>query len=846
MIKKIYSSLEKIGLKNYSTKVLFFFSIIFLIAFSVTETFFVLYQFKEEKNLIDVGLYNATKIRASLMEKRLQKLKSTLSTVYYSESNLKKLLRLKYITGLLYNGKKYGLFPDCNLRFYNYKYCKNEGVILIKVKKNFIVAVKKNLIEDILDPNKGMISLYSPVFYLGVVSPKENQICAFYKIKNSNIGVSGCVDKIEVFKGILLKNLIEGTLFFAIFVTIGYIFLRLTNRIILYPINSLKEKVLAAKIQGIDNVEFSLEGEVKDEFGKLALLMEEMRLSILRYQNQMDLVMETTSKMISITNDIEKFTKFVIDSLENIFTYVIGNVAYIDDYYEQNKKISIYSEKFKKNKIDEELILNVINKTEKDKPKIWKEKGKYIFVYKKDIDSTINISYALVSRIEISDRDMKYINIVLSHLIYSIHLIHLANYDGLTRLLNRRAVIKRAQELLKDAIENEKDFSIIILDLDDFKSINDTYGHLVGDEVLKTVASMLREAFGKKGIIGRLGGEEFMIVLPDTPLEDAVILARNFQEELKSKDMEIDDYIINITASFGVASLNEHGEDLYELIRAADISLYKAKREGKDQVISLDKNSLDMLFVKEFKGRKELEKVLSEENIIPFFQPIHSAENKEIIGYEVLARIKSKHGYIPAEKFIKDIIKFGLSEKLDFIVQKKALEILSGKETGNKKIFINLSKTYIHDLRNITKFLQLCENYNIDTKNIVFEITEEEAIVDVDVVKKFISLAREKGINFALDDFGAGYSTFSYIKYFDIDFIKIDGSLIKRVHRDRDRQIILEGIVHISKKKGIKTIAEKVDNDKDFITLRFIGIDYVQGYYLSKPSPDLENSYTLN
>ncbi|NPA51588.1 MAG: bifunctional diguanylate cyclase/phosphodiesterase [Aquificae bacterium] len=845
MAKKFYLLLEKIGFKNYSTKVLFFFSIIFLIAFFITETIFVIYQFKKEKNLIDTGLYNATKIRASLIEQRLEKLKATLSTIYYSEENIKKLLRLQYVTGILFEGKKYGLFPECKLNFSNYKFCKKENIILIRVKRDFIVAVKKYLIEDILSPKEGMVSLYSPEFYLGIVRPQENKICVFYKIKNSNLGVSGCVDKFEVFKSILLKNIAEGTLFFTIFIIIGYIFLKMTNRIILYPINSLKEKVITAKIQGIDKVEFYLEGDVKDEFGKLALLMEEMRLSILRYQNQMDLVMETTSKMVSITNDIEKFTKFVIDNLESIFTYVIGNVVYIDDYYEVDKKLVIFSKKFQKNNIKEDSIKEILAKAKENELEIFQQKGKYILTYKKNIENSITIEYGLVSRIEISERDLKYINIVISHLIYSIHLIHLANYDGLTRVLNRRAVIKKAQMALEEALKKGESFSLIILDLDDFKSINDTYGHIVGDEVLKKVSSMLRDSFGKRGIVGRLGGEEFIVVLPNTSLEDAVILARNFQEELKSKDMEIEDYVISVTASFGVAGLNEHGKDLYELIRAADISLYKAKREGKDQVISLDRDSLDMLFIKEFKGRKELEKALSKENIVPFFQPIFSTETKEILGYEALARIKSNQGFIPAEKFIKDIIKFGLSEKLDFIIQEKVLKTLAEKNI-NKKIFINLSKTYIHDLRNIDKFLNLCREYNIDTKNIIFEITEEEAIVDVDIVRKFILIAKEKGISFALDDFGAGYSTFSYIKHFNIDYIKIDGSLIKRIHRDRDKQIILEGIVHISKNKGIKTIAEKVESYKDFITLRFVGVDYVQGYFLSKPSPNLEQDYTFN
>ena len=844
MEKKIYSILEKLGFRTYSTKVLLFFSIIFLIAFSITQTLFVAYQFFNEKNILETGLYNAAKIRASLIEKRLTKLKNTFATLNPQESNIKKLLKLPYITGVVYKGKKYGIVPYCDgltKKNLDFIFCKNDRVIIVKVRPDFLVSVKQTYIDDILDPAKGMISVYNPVFHLGVYQNNGSGfICKFYKIKNSNIGLSGCISKIHLLKTILIKNLITGTVFFAIFLTVGYLFLRLTNKIILYPINVLKEKVLNAKIQGLDKVDFNMDIDIKDEFGKLALLLEEMRLSNLRYQHQMNLVMETTSKMISITNDIEKFTRYVINRLEDIFSYITGNVVYIEDYYETDRKIAVYSDKFKKNKIKEDFIKELIEKTEQNSSKLWNHKGRYVYVYRKKIDNVLELSYALVSRIEPSEKDLKYIDIILSHLVYSINLINLANYDGLTRLLNRRAVLKQAQKALEKCKSEEKPFSLIIVDLDDFKAINDTYGHIVGDKLLREIGKILREHFSKVGIIGRLGGEEFIVVLPGHPLEDAVILARTLQQELHDRDFSIEDYVINITASFGVASLNEHGSDLYELMRAADLSLYKAKREGKNQVIALDKNSIDMVFVKEFKGRKELENAISEDSIVPFFQSIHKAENKEILGFEVLARIKTDEGYIPAEKFIEDIIKFGLSDKLDLIVQQKALEKLSEIELGESKIFFNLSKIYIHDIRNVYRFIDMCHDHGIDTSNIVFEITEEEVITDFDTVNRVIRFAKDKNIQLALDDFGAGYTSFSYLSQFDVDYVKIDGSLIKRIHKNRDKQIILEGIIHICRKKNIKTIAEKVENSKDYITLRFLGVDYVQGYFLSSPTPDLQ------
>lgn len=252
-------------------------------------------------------------------------------------------------------------------------------------------------------------------------------------------------------------------------------------------------------------------------------------------------------------------------------------------------------------------------------------------------------------------------------------------------------------------------------------------------------------------------------------------------------------------------------------------------------VVSLEKDEIKNVLNSEFSRKALLEEILAKDEILPFFQGIYDINTKEIIGYEVLARIKVNNEIISAGSFIGDFIKFGLIEQLDKKIQNKTLACLHKNNFTKKLIFFNLSRSFIHDISNLEDFIKNCVKFGIPLENIIFEITEEEAITDINTVREIIRIAKSKNIKFALDDFGAGYSTFSYIKYFDIDFIKLDGSLIKDVSQNKDNQIILEGIIHISNLKGIKTIAEWVENEEDLKVLKKLGIDYVQGFYLSRP-----------
>ncbi len=814
MAGSIYRFLDKF-LKSYSSKTFFIFTVFILISFFISEAIFVFYKVKKETEFIERGLKNASNIRA-----------------YFIKSRLDKLIK----TGKFYN-ENYDTLPEnCNLKDYRYVFCPPKWFI-VKLKRNSYAYIEKRFIEDILDARKGMISIYNPVFYINFRPNRDELICKSTKIPESNITIYGCVSKNYIVFSILKSNLLEGTIFFFLFLTIGFLLFKVANKTIIYPINLLKKKLEEAEEKGINNVKFNT--QLRDEFGELSKLLDDMSSSLQNYQNQLNLIIETTLKMTSMSNDIEKFIEFTVNSIEKIFPDTVGNGVYITKNFQPEKRKEIFSKKLKTVSVDEEEISNLIEKTPFDKPSVYKFYGKNLLIYRKKIDGFENIDYIYISDAEISNIKIEYLSIILSHLFYSINLMFLAHYDSLTLTLNRRAILRYGEKLEKQAINENKNFSIIIADIDDFKAINDTYGHFTGDVLLKLFANLLKDTLKEKAVVGRLGGEEFLIILGNTNHSQAIKIAKELREKVENQDFKIQDFCINITASFGVASFNEHGRTFSELLKSADISLYRAKRTGKNKVESLDIKTVNIILQREFKSKIELENILREDKIVPFYQPIHSMKDFSIIGYEVLARIKTDKGYISAYQFITDMIKFGLVEKLDLVVQYKALKYLSNKNIGTRLIFFNLSKAFIHKKENLDSFFRRCETFGIDTSNIVFEIVEEEAITDVDTVKSIIEKSKEKGVKFALDDFGVGYSTLSYIKHFDVDFIKIDGSLIRGIHRDKDKQIIIEGITFISKKKKVKTIAEMIEDENDLYTAKFLGVDYAQGYYLSKPSKEI-------
>lgn len=418
-----------------------------------------------------------------------------------------------------------------------------------------------------------------------------------------------------------------------------------------------------------------------------------------------------------------------------------------------------------------------------------------------------------------------------------------STHDTLTGLRNRRFFNDTLKNEQARAQRNQHEFSILMVDLDDFKDINDTYGHPCGDLVLKKVAEVMRLPMRVGDLPTRIGGDEFAIILTETGAEGAKFVAEKLRKQIHDLKFSCEDKgEFHITASIGVITYPGNAQTLSDLIAGADQSLYRAKRQGKDSVISLD-SVQDVLHTNRLtRGYAEkLRSHLNDGHVIPHYQPIVNCQTKEIFAYEALARIHEPNGeIIAAGAFVETLEKYGMGRELDRAIIQRTFEdfqhhiALHGFEF---QMFINLSAQEIQS-RGILSFAeQLCAEKGIPLNMIVFEITERDVIADMSSMRSFLEDLRKKGFLFALDDFGSGYNSFHYLRELSFDFVKIDGAFVKNIIDSKVDQILVHNLSRLCKDLGILTIAEFVESENVLKMLQTMGIDFAQGYHLGRPDP---------
>ncbi|WP_457643418.1 putative bifunctional diguanylate cyclase/phosphodiesterase [Persephonella sp.] len=857
---KLNQFLEKyMGLKSYGHKVVLVLITLFFITFVLANLLLINLSLEKEIKQVTVSLENVVEIKSSQILDRIENIEDNGKILIASFRQQKEKDRFsvplfhKFKVEGIYDveestfiGKKLSLLPVDFKKASTAKYSLFGDYIIINLSNLFYIFVKKENVEKILNPDRTLLSEYEPVFILDR-KPKNYSafVCRTKKIENSNFFLTGCIEKNSIVSKKFTEAVREnGIIFLFFFILAVALYGTFFKNILLFPVIKLKTDIEKMNKEGLEKVRFTLHQYGTDEFAQISQVLEETRQKILKHQKGTALVLETTSKMISMTNDIHKFSLYTINRLDELLN-AEGTVLCLYSKPEDSCAFKVHSEKYLIGTVFSQLENFVFEKFSEIKRKnSFKQisiSPYNIILVKKEVNEEFSI-YVTVFRKEglFSDEDINYLDMVLSHLVYSINLLNLATYDPLTKMYNRRAVVQYATKEVERSIRYNHPFSVILLDIDDFKAVNDTYGHTIGDIVLKKIAYLIAEEVRETDKVGRYGGEEFIVILPETSVDNAVKLAERIRRKISEFSFEINNYVLTITVSIGVAGLGEHGKTFEEILQAADLALYEAKRKGKNRVAVLKKEEIEKIQREEFQSKNFLEKALQENRVIPFFQPIVDIKTGETAGYEILARIKDKNSIIPAYQFISTSIKFGIVLKIDEIVQQKTIQFLSQLDRPPKMLFFNLSRPYIQDIHHILKLVELLERYKIPKDIIVLEITEEEAISEITVVKEAIRIAKSKGIRFALDDFGVGYSTFSYIKHFDIDIIKLDGSLVKNINEDKDNQIIVGGIAYICRKKGIKLLAEMVETEEELETLKQLGVDYAQGFLFGKASPNMD------
>lgn len=415
-----------------------------------------------------------------------------------------------------------------------------------------------------------------------------------------------------------------------------------------------------------------------------------------------------------------------------------------------------------------------------------------------------------------------------------------AGHDPLTGLYNRRMFEHFLEyEVLRVKRKNYK-FSMLMQDLDDFKYINDNYGHPFGDLYLKEVASTLKESLRDGDIVARLGGDEFAVILSETDIVGGKFLAEKIKNAFAHKKIETPDKkIIPIKASIGLVEFPTHGQNRDELMLVVDAALYKAKELGKNKIFVPTDSEIKNSLKEQTKKFNTLQQGLDNSAFIPYFQPIIDVASRQIAGYEVLARLQDPDGkIIQAFEFIKMAERIGKIFDIDRQIISKAFRHKKDRE-NHDYMFINLSGKELKDKAFLEFIIEEVNINGINPSEIVVEITEREAAGDLTKIQEFIHTITSNGLSLAIDDFGSGYSSFYYIKYIPVAFLKIDGEFVKELATGDVRDLaFVESIQTLCSKLKIRTIAEFVENQRIMEIIGEIGVTFGQGYHLGMPSID--------
>ncbi len=424
----------------------------------------------------------------------------------------------------------------------------------------------------------------------------------------------------------------------------------------------------------------------------------------------------------------------------------------------------------------------------------------------------------------------------------------LADHDPLTNLFNRRRFQEELEQMLNLAARYKHSGALLFLDLDQFKFINDTSGHRAGDALLKMVAHMLLNSIRSVDILGRLGGDEFAVILPQTTAEGAIEVAKNALASLNQGKITINGRTHKASASIGIALFPEHGNNVHDLLAAADLAMYQAKEAGRSgwHLFSNEEKTRERMHTLVY-WKEKIEYALLHQQFLFYFQPIMHIADRTIDHYEILLRMLDNDGSILAPSFfIPAAEQTGLIHAIDHMVLQKAIEQSAQiQRHGHKVRFsINLSAHAFHDPELFPILKNAFAQHEADPADFMFEITETAALEDLPAARELMETIRKLGCSFTLDDFGVGFSSFYYIRQLPINVVKIDGSFIRNLAESPDDQILVKALCDVAKGFGKKTTAEFVENAATLSILEKMQIDYAQGFLIGSPVPAHETSFS--
>ena len=420
-------------------------------------------------------------------------------------------------------------------------------------------------------------------------------------------------------------------------------------------------------------------------------------------------------------------------------------------------------------------------------------------------------------------------------------LIYLAERDALTGLYNRHRFNEELARMIADAQRHDSRIALLFFDLDDFKYINDTFGHRAGDAMLIRVAGEVGGQVRRNEIFARLGGDEFAILVPDISDEMLRVLADRITRSIAQVRFQYESQSLRLTTSLGIAVFPDHADNAEDLIARADTAMYQAKEAGKN-AWRIYRSDLDTTFqmVKRLSWNDRILHALENDLLDLEFQGVYATTDRALSHFEVLVRMRDKDDptvmimpgqFIPvAEKSgkILDIDRWVIAESIKMLAELKTIPALA----------VNISGRSFDEPALPQYIAELLKRYDVAPRRLMVELTETSAVSDLHDAQRFIEALHQTGCGVSLDDFGTGFSSFAYLKHLQVDSVKIDGLFIRNLPKEYDNQLFVQAIVTVARGLHKTTIAECVEDEETLIMLKGFGVDCVQGYYLEKPRVD--------
>jgi diguanylate cyclase (GGDEF)-like protein/PAS domain S-box-containing protein len=419
-----------------------------------------------------------------------------------------------------------------------------------------------------------------------------------------------------------------------------------------------------------------------------------------------------------------------------------------------------------------------------------------------------------------------------------------ATHDALTGLVNRREFERRLEEAADVARRGEATHMLCYLDLDRFKIVNDSSGHLAGDSMLREVAKLLREAVRDSDTVARLGGDEFGMLLVGCPLDKARQIADDVCRSVAQYRFVWHDRVFNIGVSVGLIEIGREAGSVEQLLAAADSACYVAKKEGAGRVSvysardeAMARNSGEIEWLQKLQG------AIKEERFALYYQPIVAAYGGESEGgpsMEVLLRMLDETGQeIPPGDFVPSAERFRLMVSVDRWVVQTTLQALSRNAfqlARDRSVAINISGQTLGDPQFLEFVVELLDSTGVSPEQVCFEISESALINNPEHARRFVGVLHGMGCKFAIDDFGSGVGSFSSLKNIELDYLKLDGSFMRNLSRDSVNQTMVTAMIKLARTLNFKIIAEQVEDSAALDAARKMGVDYVQGFVIARPA----------